>query len=89
MLNVPFQRRNSTRDSQALGGGPHATQCLGQQHIPGEGLCYIFADGSRCPVVIDGERVNPLWGTTKAGKARKRLAQACLWVILENDGPRC
>lgn len=22
--------------------------------------------------------VNPLWGTTKAGKAQKRLAQACL-----------
>lgn len=57
-------------------------QIVGQRDIPGEGLCYVFKDGSTCPTIIDGEAVNPLWGTTKAGKARKRLAQACLYVFL-------
>ncbi|KAI4732150.1 hypothetical protein E4T49_00150 [Aureobasidium sp. EXF-10728] len=56
----------------------YSLQCVGQRHIPGEGMCYVFKDGSTCPTIIDGEPVNPLWGTTKAGKARKRLAQACL-----------
>lgn len=56
-------------------------QIVGQRDIPGEGLCYVFKDGSTCPTIIDGEAVNPLWGTTKAGKARKRLAQACLYVF--------
>jgi hypothetical protein len=41
-------------------------------------MCYIYEDGSFCRVVIDGEPVNPSWGITKAGKPRKRLAQACL-----------
>lgn len=59
-------------------GGVFNLQIVGQRDIPGEGLCYVFKDGSTCPTVIDGEPVNPLWGTTKAGKARKRLAQACL-----------
>jgi hypothetical protein len=53
-------------------------RCLGQKQIPGEGLCYVYEDGSYCRTVIDGERVNPAWGITKAGKPRKRLAQACL-----------
>jgi len=61
--------------------GAFNTQIVGQRDIPGEGLCYVFKDGSTCPTVIDGEPVNPLWGTTKAGKARKRLAQACLYDL--------
>lgn len=62
----------------SISATPYGSQCVGQRSIPGEGLCYVFKDGSTCPTVIDGEPVNPLWGTTKAGKARKRLAQACL-----------
>lgn len=54
------------------------SRCVGQREVPGEGLCYIYEDGSYCRVVIDGEPVNPSWGITKAGKPRKRLAQACL-----------
>ncbi|THC96878.1 hypothetical protein EYZ11_003648 [Aspergillus tanneri] len=49
-----------------------------ERYIDGEGLCYIYADGSRCPKIIDGVPVNANWGITKAGKPRKRLAQACL-----------
>lgn len=71
-LNATQEMRNAPPPSN------YSLQCVGQRHIPGEGLCYVFKDGSTCPTIIDGEPVNPLWGTTKAGKARKRLAQACL-----------
>lgn len=54
---------------------PHVVD---EKHIEGEGLCYIYADGSYCPKIIDGVPVNANWGVTKAGKPRKRLAQACL-----------
>lgn len=79
--NRAFDRRMSmVHDEQQIvpPASNYSLQCVGQRHIPGEGLCYVFKDGSTCPTVIDGEPVNPLWGTTKAGKARKRLAQACL-----------
>jgi hypothetical protein len=56
----------------------YSPQCVSRRHVPGGGMCYVLKDGSTCPIVIDGEPVNPQWGTTKAGKARKRLAQACL-----------
>lgn len=48
------------------------------REIPGEGECYIYEDGSYMRAVIGGERVNPAWGITKAGKPRKRLAKACM-----------
>ncbi|KAK2763093.1 hypothetical protein FQN54_009727 [Arachnomyces sp. PD_36] len=54
---------------------PHV---IDEQIIGGEGLCYIYSDGSYCPKLIDGEPVNADWGVTKAGKPRKRLAQACI-----------
>lgn len=50
---------------------------VGEQDIPGEGLCWLYEDGSICKKVIDGEEVNAQWGITKAGKPRKRLAIAC------------
>lgn len=53
---------------------PHVVD---EKYIEGEGLCYIYADGSYCPKNIDGVPVNANWGITKAGKPRKRLAQAC------------
>jgi Fungal Zn(2)-Cys(6) binuclear cluster domain len=55
---------------------PH--QVVDERYLPGKGVCYIFADNSYCPKLIDGQPVNPNWGLTKAGKARKRLAQACI-----------
>ncbi|KAF2703459.1 hypothetical protein K504DRAFT_392197 [Pleomassaria siparia CBS 279.74] len=55
-----------------------ASRCVGQREIPGEGLCYMYEDGTYCRAIIDGEPVNPSWGITKAGRPRKRLAQACL-----------
>lgn len=49
---------------------------LGGAH--GEGQYHVYEDGSRLPTHIDGEKVNPAWGLTKAMKPRKRLAMACL-----------
>jgi hypothetical protein len=51
---------------------------LCEEMVPGEGLFYFYDDGSRCPAVIEGERVNRRWGITKAGKPRRRLALACV-----------
>jgi len=45
--------------------------------IPGKGICYVYDDGTICQKSINGNAVNPKWGTTKAGKPRKRLGQAC------------
>ena len=67
------------RRLDALSRAPiRASRCIAQREMPGEGLCYIYEDGTYCRAVIDGEPVNPSWGITKAGKPRKRLAQACL-----------
>lgn len=74
------RRQSISRHRTSTGAAANSLQCVGQRDIPGEGLCYVYQDGSTCPTMIDGEPVNPLWGTTKAGKARKRLAVACLYV---------
>ncbi|KAL6706238.1 hypothetical protein ACN47E_005973 [Coniothyrium glycines] len=54
------------------------SQVIERRDIPGEGSCFIYDDGTYVRAIIDGEPVNPSWGITKAGKPRKRLAQACL-----------
>ena len=51
---------------------------VGEQNIQGEGICYLYEDGSHVKKYIDGETVNAQWGVTKAGKPRKRLAIACI-----------
>ena len=51
---------------------------VGEQNIHGEGICYLYEDGSHVKKYIDGEAVNAQWGVTKAGKPRKRLAIACM-----------
>ncbi|KAH8731897.1 fungal-specific transcription factor domain-containing protein [Phaeosphaeriaceae sp. PMI808] len=71
-----------------------SSRCLGQREMAGEGLCYIYEDGTYCRAIIDGEPVNPSWGITKAGKPRKRLAQACLTcrekkIKCEPGFPKC
>jgi hypothetical protein len=71
-----------------------SSRCVGQREIPGEGLCYVYEDGTFCRAIIDGEAVNPSWGITKAGKPRKRLAQACLTcrekkIKCEPGFPKC
>jgi hypothetical protein len=71
-----------------------SSRCVGQREIQGEGLCYIYEDGTYCRAIIDGETVNPDWGITKAGKPRKRLAQACLTcrekkIKCEPGYPKC
>ncbi|EGX91460.1 C6 transcription factor [Cordyceps militaris CM01] len=62
--------------------------------VEGEGLCYFYDDETHCKTVIDGEAVNALWGVTKAGKPRKRLAIACVTcrekkIKCDPDFPRC
>jgi hypothetical protein len=71
-----------------------SSRCIGQREMQGEGLCYIYEDGTYCRAIIDGEPVNPSWGITKAGKPRKRLAQACLTcrekkIKCEPGYPKC
>ena len=51
---------------------------IGERVFPGEGVCFVYDDGSHVRKVIDGEQVNAQWGVTKAGKPRKRLAIACV-----------
>ncbi|KAF7133627.1 hypothetical protein CNMCM5793_004925 [Aspergillus hiratsukae] len=65
----------AANQSQTAQVRPHVVD---ERYIEGEGWCYIYADGSHCPKTIDGVPVNANWGVTKAGKPRKRLAQACL-----------
>ena len=83
------------RRVDALSRAPiRASRCIAQREMPGEGLCYIYEDGTYCRAVIDGEPVNPSWGITKAGKPRKRLAQACLTcrekkIKCEPGYPKC
>ncbi len=50
---------------------------LREEVIPGRGPCYVYEDGAVVQKIINGDTVNPKWGTTKAGKPRKRLGQAC------------
>ncbi|KAI9712369.1 MAG: hypothetical protein M1820_001582 [Bogoriella megaspora] len=69
-------------------------QCIGKREVEGEGICWIFDDGTYYKTEVDGEPVNPQWGITKAGKARKRLAQACLTcrekkIKCEPGFPKC
>lgn len=65
-----------------------------ERWVEGEGMCYFYEDGTRCRKVIDGEEVNANWGVTKAGKPRKRLAQACITcrekkIKCEPSLPKC
>lgn len=55
----------------------HGNASVREEVLPGRGLCYIYGDGTVCQKYINGDAVNPHWGTTKAGKPRKRLGQAC------------
>ena len=69
----PFNLSQNTSPIQKL-----LAYVVEERVIEGEGLCYIYSDGSHCPKYLNGELVNANWGITKAGKPRKRLAQACL-----------
>lgn len=86
----PVRRRIDTLSRAPI----RASRCIAQRDMPGEGLCYIYEDGTYCRAIIDGEPVNPSWGITKAGKPRKRLAQACLTcrekkIKCEPGYPKC
>ena len=70
-LNEPVAITSPQNDSG------HTKTVVREANIEGKGLCYIYNDGSACPKAINGDFVNPKWGTTKAGKPRKRLGQAC------------
>ena len=72
---APFPAQNSQEFSRP---SKPVKKPIREDHVPGEGMCYIYDDGSHVRKVIDGESVNAQWGVTKAGKPRKRLAVACL-----------
>ncbi|KAI5305227.1 hypothetical protein KEM56_004959 [Ascosphaera pollenicola] len=69
---------SSTDDSDVSKAKSHVIRLVGEEHVEGKGLCYIYSDGTTCPKYIKGEPVNAKWGVTKAGRPRKRLAQACM-----------
>ena len=74
---VPSGELSSPESGRSQGNTvlPHVVD---EKYIDGEGFCFVYADGSHVPKSIDGIPVNANWGVTKAGKPRKRLAQACL-----------
>ncbi|KAJ5343985.1 hypothetical protein MYU51_002037 [Penicillium brevicompactum] len=87
--HAPLPYGNSPLHDQGPGGEPSdgssrpgktpvRPAVIDERMIEGEGLCFIYADGSYCPQTIDGTPVNANWGVTKAGRPRKRLALACL-----------
>ncbi|KAL4952798.1 hypothetical protein BDW69DRAFT_200541 [Aspergillus filifer] len=80
-ISMPFSATGDSEHFDAIGKWTKSQvrlHVVDERYIEGEGLCYIYADGSHCPKAIDGIPVNANWGITKAGKPRKRLAQACL-----------
>jgi hypothetical protein len=87
--------KSARRRTEGMSRAPvRSSRCVGQREVPGEGLCYVYEDGTFCRAIIDGEAVNPSWGITKAGKPRKRLAQACLTcrekkIKCEPGYPKC
>lgn len=91
---VPVPRFPEGMGPRIWTGYEFLPQFVRAEHVPGEGLCYFYDDGSHCKSVIDGDPVNPHWGVTKAGKPRKRLAIACLTcrekkIKCDPDFPRC
>jgi len=72
----------STSDGSTSSGSdtfdqPRVPRVIREEELPGKGTHDIYDDGTYCPKAIDGESVNRQWGFTKAGRPRKRLAQAC------------
>ena len=84
--------RQSRQDMSSSSKPPR--RLVGEEVVPGEGLCYMYSDGTHVRKMIDGETVNAQWGVTKAGKARKRLAEACVAcrdkkIKCEPGEPKC
>lgn len=80
--------------TSSFGSTPRTPRVIDERYVAGEGLCYVYEDGSRVQKYIDGENVNPQWGVTKAGKPRKRLAQACTTcrekkIKCDPSSPKC
>jgi hypothetical protein len=59
--------------------GQRFPRFLGDVLLPGQTFCYVCENSSYLrKKAIDREVVDAKWGLTKAGKPRKRLAQACM-----------
>jgi hypothetical protein len=58
--------------------GSHSARFNTESSLLGSDNRYDYKDDSQYPMLLNGEVVNPLWGISKAGRARKRLPQACL-----------
>ncbi|KAJ5649656.1 uncharacterized protein N7484_003379 [Penicillium longicatenatum] len=69
---------SSPESASRVSGQSTLPLVIDERYVEGEGICYFYADGSHVPKLINGVLVNANWGITKAGKPRKRLAQACL-----------
>lgn len=76
-LVLPLQPQCQPRPARAYSSNTPLTQAEAQNwhrqvvneaDLPGRGTCYVYDDGSVCPKEINGDIVNPRWGTTKAGR---------------------
>ena len=88
-IQPPFWQHNNPVPLQKLTALiPHLSQPFNAEHnyrravvtdriVPGRSLYHVYDDGSTYQKITNGDTVNPKWGTTKAGKPRKRLGQAC------------
>jgi len=76
-LSFTSQQSSGSHSSFSASIHPQGRRVLREELVPGRGSCYVYNDGTVCPKAVDGDSVNPQWGVTKAGKPRKRLAQAC------------
>ena len=71
----PIRSVNTPRSEQS--GRPLPVSYVDIRMVEGEGMCYIYDDGTYCPTFVNGEWVNPEHKLTKTGRPRRRLKEAC------------
>ncbi|QIX02101.1 hypothetical protein AMS68_007618 [Peltaster fructicola] len=94
---TPYEENGVRSYERHLAGPPIVSTDPGKRYViedTPEGQYYVYENGHRVPVEVDGERVNPQWGLTKANKPRKRLAMACMdcrekKIRCDQRGPTC
>lgn len=72
LQSQPQRRLNRAYSSNTPVGQSEAPkwqkQVVHEADFPGRRASYVYDDGNVCPKEINGDTVNPRWGTTKAGR---------------------
>ncbi|KAL9119892.1 MAG: hypothetical protein Q9187_003552 [Circinaria calcarea] len=76
-ISVPSQIKHDRLAATKPATKPYL-RVIGEDTVPGVGTCYIYEDGIYVKKITGGEMFHEQRGVTKAGKARKRLAIACI-----------